>query len=123
VQAARLARLNAQKMRQLAAERAERLERELKDAAESGLRTEISRSLDARTRLQAAAKHKPNARYTRVAALAVLLGVATAGLAMVSMHKADAPAPAARQTPLLDSVPGDQLKLSLSYSVSQPSAR
>ena len=44
VHAARLARVNIQRMRLLAAKRAEKLERELKDAAESGLRSEISRA-------------------------------------------------------------------------------
>jgi len=54
---AQCARQNAQRMRLLAAQRAERLEQELKDAAEIGARAEISRALAARRRLQAVQKN------------------------------------------------------------------
>ena len=47
----------------LAAKRAEKLERDLMAAAESGLRTEISRAIDARSRLDKVMRRKRAARY------------------------------------------------------------
>ena len=126
VQAARQARLNAQRMRQLAAERAEKLERELKQAAESGLKSEISRAVDARTRLRVAAapiSRKSTARISAIAAFGLLLGVAALGMGWTPSQEASAQRQAASPAPVLVAPPGDRLHLALSYSVSQPAAR
>ncbi len=123
VRAARADRLHAQRMRLLAAERAEKLERELKNAAESGLRAEISRTLDARARLQAASKRQSAARYSAIAAFGLLLGVATLGMGWAPLQNAAAPGRPALQAPVLAAAPGDRLQLAFSYSVSLPAAR
>jgi len=111
--AARLARVNMQKMRLLAAQRAEKLERELKDAAETGLKSEISRAVVARTQLQTIAKRKRAARYGAIAAFGAVICAASLGMGWAPEQ----------QVPVLTTVPGDQLKLALSYSVSLPGAR
>ena len=111
--AARLARVNMQKMRLLAAQRAEKLERELKAATESGLRAEISRALVARSQLQTVAKRRRVARYAAMAAFGAVICAASLGMGWAPMQ----------QAPVLATVPGDQLKLALSYSVSLPGAR
>ena len=111
--AARLARVNMQRMRLLAAQRAEKLERELKDAAETGLRAEISRALVARTRLQSVARRKRAAGYAAIAAFGAVVCAASLGMGWAPVQ----------QAPVLAAVPGDQLKLALSYSVSLPGAR
>ena len=110
--AARLARVNMQRMRLLAAQRAEKLERELKDAAETGLRAEISRAVVARARLQTV-KRKRGARYAAIAAFGAVICAASLGMGWAPVQ----------QAPVLAPVPGDQLKLALSYSVSLPRAR
>jgi hypothetical protein len=122
VHAARLARVNLQKMRLLAAKRAEKLERELKAATETGLRAEISRCLVARSSLQTVAKRKRAARYAGIGAFGLLLSAATLGLAWGPAQHAAAPAQVAAQSPVLAAAPGDQLKLAYSYSVSRPAA-
>jgi len=147
---ARLARLNAQKRRMLAAERAARLEARLQEAAEAGLRAEIARRLAARRRLLAVQKivretqasrrteqdfiDKPAARATppavraalaRVGAAALgglLLGVAATMLMPYAAGLAGAPAVAA-QPSVLPAASGDGLTLSLSYSLRAPAAR
>ena len=111
--AARLARVNMQKMRLLAAQRAEKLERELKAAAESGLRAEISRALIARSQLQTVAKRGRVSRYAAMAAFGAVICAASLGMGWAPVQ----------QAPVLATVPGDQLKLALSYSVSPPGAR
>ena len=123
VQAARLARLSAQRMRLLAAERAEKLERELKRAAESGLKAEISRTLEARGRLRKSVKRKSALRYSGIAAFGLLLGVAALGMGWAPSQNAAVPGPLAFQSPVLVAAPGDRLKLAFSYSVSPPAAR
>ena len=123
VRAARVARVNIQRMRLLAAKRAEKLERELKAAAESGLRTEISRGMDARSRLQSVAKRKRAARYSAAGAFALMLCAATVGLAWNPALPAGVPDQSASQVSVLAPQPGDRLKLALSYSVSAPAAR
>jgi len=111
--AARLARVNMQRMRVLAAKRAEKLERELKDAAETGLRAEISRAVVARSHLRTVAKRRRVARYAAIAAFSAVICAASLGMGWAP----------AQQAPVLATVPGDQLKLALSYSVSLPGAR
>ena len=123
VHAARLARVNIQRMRLLAAKRAEKLERELKDAAESGLRSEITRALVARTSLQAVARRKRAARYAGIGAFGVMLCAATLGLAWGPTQSAVAIGHTALKDPILIAEPGDRLKLAFSYSVSVPPAR
>ncbi len=126
VDAARKARLHAQRMRRIAAERAEKLERELKQAAESGLRTEISRTLAARTRLQAtvtSVKRRSIARYSAIAAFGLLLGVAGLGMGWMPLQNAPVASQSDLSAPVLVAAPGDRLQLELSYSVSQPAAR
>jgi sensor c-di-GMP phosphodiesterase-like protein len=122
VQAARQARQNAQRIRLLAAERAERLELQLKDVAESGARTEISRTIAVRARLQAE-KRKRTARFASVAALGLLFGAATSGLALVATQRAEAPTLEMQRASPLGAVPGDKLVLALSYRISDPVAR
>lgn len=121
--AARLARVNIQKMRLLAAKRAEKLERELKAAAQNGLNAEISRGMEARSRLQSVARRKRTARYAGVGAFALMLCAATLGLAWNPAQTAAVSGPAASQASVLAARPGDRLKLALSYSVSAPAAR
>ncbi len=126
VDAARNARLHAQRMRQLAAERAEKLERALKQAAESGLKAEISRTLAARARLQAAVtpvKRKSIARCSAIAAFGLLLGVAGLGMGWVPLQNASVASQSDLSAPVLVAAPGDRLQLALTYSVSQPAAR
>ena len=120
--AARVARLSAQKTRLLAVERAEKLERDLKLAAESGLRAEISRTLAARSRLQTVVKRQRAARYAGVAAFGLVLCAATLGIGWApaqntAVHAAASPAP------VLNAEPGNPLQLALSYSVSLPATR
>ena len=121
--AARLARVNVQRMRLLAAQRVEQLERELKEAAEAGLRAEISRSLEARARLQATVKPKSTTRISGIAALALVLAAGTAGLAWFSTQNDANARQTVRQAPLLGDAPGDRLQLAYSYSVSLPATR
>jgi len=121
--AARLARVNTQRMRLLAAKRAEKLERELKAAAERGLRSEIIRGIGARSRLETVAKRKRAARYAGVGAFAMVLCAATLGLAWNPAQIATAAGQMGSQSPALAAQPGDQLKLALSYSVSLPATR
>ena len=111
--AARLARVNMQRMRLLAAQRAEKLERELKEAAETGLKSEISRAVVARARLQTIARRKRAGRYAAIAAFGAVICAASLGMGWAP----------AQQAPVLATVPGDQLKLAFSYSVSLPAAR
>jgi hypothetical protein len=99
-------------MRLLAAQRAEKLERELKDAAETGLRAEVSRGVVARARLQTV-KRKRVARYAAIAAFGAVICAASLGMGWAPVQ----------QAPVLAPVPGDQLKLAFSYSVSLPRAR
>jgi len=123
VQAARLARQSAQRMRLLAAERAEKLERELKHAADAGLRAEILRTLAARGRPLATVKRRSSApRFSGIAALGLLLGVAALGMGSVSSQNAAVPGPLYLQPPVLIAAPGDRLQLAFSYSVSPPAA-
>src|SRR6185503_4960394 len=96
--ASRLARVNMQRMRLLAAQRAEKLERELKDAAETGLRAEISRALVARTRLQSVARRKRAAGYAAFAAFGAVVCAASLGMGWAPVQ----------QAPVLAAVPGDQ---------------
>jgi len=114
-------------MRLLAAQRVEKLERELKDAAESGLKEEIVRAGETRARLQAVvqavAKRKSAKRVSGIAALALLLATGTAVLAWFGTQNAAATAPAARHAPVLGSAPGEPLTLAYSYSVSLPAKR
>jgi hypothetical protein len=110
-------------MRLLAAERAEKLERDLKRAAESGLRKEISRTLEARGRLQAAVNRRYTPRCSGIAALGLLLGVAALGMGWAPSQNAAVPGALALQSPVLVAAPGDGLKLAFSYSVSPPAAR
>ena len=110
--AARLARVNMQRMRLLAAKRAEKLERELKDAAETGLKSEISRAVVARAQLRTVARRRV-ARYAAIAAFGAVICAATLGMGWAPTQ----------QAPVLTTVPGDQLRLALSYSVSLPGAR
>jgi len=121
--AARAARLSAQRTRLLALERADKLERELKIAAESGLRTEISRSLEARASLQSVAKRKSASRYSAFAAFALLLGVATLGIGWAPSQNAAEHGPLALQAPVLADAPGDRLKLAYSYDITVRAAR
>ena len=121
--AARAARLSAQKTRLLALERAEKLERELREAAETGVKAQIIRSLAARAELRALARRKSAGRIFATAALALVLASATAGLAWFGTQNAIATAPNARQTPVLGVATGDALTLAYSYSVSVPAAR
>jgi len=123
VQSARLARQSAQRMRLLAAERAEKLERDLKKVAESGLKAEISRTLDARGRLQALVKRRSAARYSGIAAFGLLLGVASLGMGWAPSQNAAVPGHSALQSAVLVAAPGDRLKLAYSYSISLPAAR
>ena len=123
VHAARVARVNIQRMRLLAAKRAEKLEGELKAAAESGLRTEISRGIDTRSRLQAVVKRKRAARYAGVGAFVLMLCAATLGLAWNPTQTVAISRQMELHAPVLAAQPGDQLKLALSYSVSLPATR
>ena len=123
VHAARLARVNIQRMRLLAAQRAEKLERELKAVAEIGLKAEISRGLDARARLRAVVKRKRAARYAGVGAFGLMLCAATLGMAWGPAQTTAGPIPVASHAPVLAAAPGDRLNLVLSYSVSPPAAR
>jgi hypothetical protein len=56
IREARQARLHSQRKRQLAAERAVRLELQLREAAEAGMRAEIARKMEAQRRLAAVQK-------------------------------------------------------------------
>ena len=123
VQAARRSRQHVQKMRLLAAQRAEKLEYQLKHAAESGLRAEIARTLDARGRLQVASKRKPAARLIGIAAFGLLLGAASLGLGLADSKNAAVRGKPDLQAPVLVAAPEDRLKLAYSYNVSLPSAR
>src|SRR5437868_1787188 len=86
--AARLARLAAQKTRLLALERAEKLERDLKQVAETGVKAQIFRTLAARSELQTVVKRQRVARYARATALGLMLCGASSGLAWIAMHDA-----------------------------------
>jgi len=122
VRIARVARLSSQKMRLLAAERAEKLERELQAAADSGVRAEISRGLAARAQLRMA-NRKRAVRHAGIAALGLLLGAATSGLALVATRHADAPSTLTWLAPVPAATPGDGLKLAFSYDISPLAAR
>ena len=149
---AQCARQNAQRMRLLAAQRAEQLEQALKNAVEIGARVEISRALAARRRLQVVEKIATESRtlrhaeqdegvravpadritaasagafagrYCVVGVLGLLIGAAIAALAPLAADLAGAADYSAR-APVLRAVPGDRLSLTLSYSVSAPAAR
>jgi hypothetical protein len=134
----------------LAAERAARLEAQLQDAAEAGMRAEIARRLAARRQLLAVQKitretqvmrraerhfmDKPAARATPAAVRAamarlggaalggLLLGAALAMLMPYAAGLAGAPA-AAAQASALPAVPGEGLTLSLSYSMQATAGR
>lgn len=138
VHAARLARVNIQRMRLLAAQRAEKLELQLKQAAQAGLKTEISRGILARDGLRAIANRPANppamppvkvpvnharaARYAGIAAFGVVLCAATLGMGWVPMQTAAVHAAAAPAS-VLNAAPGEPLRLALSYSVSLPAKR
>ena len=121
--AARTARLSAQKTRLLALERAEKLERELKDAADIGVKAQIFRTLAARSELQTVVKHQRVARYARMSVLGLVLCGATSGLAWYALQNSVASAESAREAPLPGITSGDRLSLTYSYSVSLPAAR
>ena len=121
--AARLARLSAQKTRLLALERAEKLERDLKEVAETGVKAQIFRTLAARTQLQTVVKRQSVARFARITALGLMLCGASSGLAWMAMHDAAASGQTAREVPLLGVTSGDRLTLAYTYSVSLPAAR
>ena len=123
VHAARVARVNIQRMRLLAAQRAEKLERELKSAAETGLRSEIIRAMVARTSLQAVPRRKRTARYAGIGAFSLMLCAATLGLVWVPTQGVVASGHTAPKAPILAAQPGDRLKLAFSYSVSAPARR
>jgi len=120
VRTARAARLRAQRMRLLAAKRAEKLERELTSAAESGVKVEISRALEARGRHQASIRRRSVARYLGVAAFGLLVGIVVLGAGRERMHEAAVPPQIESQAPVLQAAPGDRLRLAYSYSVSPP---
>jgi uncharacterized membrane protein YgdD (TMEM256/DUF423 family) len=119
--AARVARLSAQKTRLLALERAEKLERELKAAADTGVQEQIYRTLAARSQLQAVVKRQRVARYARIAALGLTLF--TGGLAWMTLQNSEVSAQTAREAPLPGIATGDRLKLAYSYDVSSPGVR
>jgi len=121
--AARVARLSAQKTRLLALERAEKLERELREVAETGVKAQIYRSLAARAELQKVVKRHRIARFARITTLGLMLCGATSGLAWVAMHDAAASGQSAHEPPLLGTTSGDRLSLAYSYSMSLPAAR
>jgi hypothetical protein len=121
--AARVARLSAQKTRLLALKRAEKLERELKQVAETGVKAQIYRTLAARAQLQETVKRRRVARYARITALGLMLCGATSGLAWIAMHDAVASGQSAHEPPLLGITSGDRLSLAYSYSVSLPATR
>lgn len=123
VHAARLARVNIQRMRVLAAKRAEKLERELKAAAESGLKYEISRAMVARSSLQTVAKRKRTARYAGIGAFGLVLCAATLGLSWIPTQNVIASSRTTPKASVPVAVPGDKLKLAFSYSVSASAAR
>lgn len=134
VHAARLARVNIQRMRLLAAQRAEKLERQLKQVAQAGLKAEISRAILARDGLRAIANppamppvklpvnRARAARYAGIAAFGAVLCTAILGIGWVPMQTAAVHAAAAPAS-VLNAAPGEPLRLALSYSVSQPAAR
>ncbi len=107
----------------LALERAEKLERDLKEVAETGVKAQIFRTLAARTQLQAVVKRERVARYARITALGLMLCGASSGLAWMAMHDAAASGQTAREGPLLGVTSGDRLTLAYTYSVSLPAAR
>jgi len=130
VSAARLARSNAQRMRMLAAERAEKLERQLQAAAVAGLKAEISRGIVARNGLRAVADlrvsrqadplasppaHRTRAAGYAAAAFGLFLGAAALGMGWVPSQNA--------AVPVLAGVPGEPLRLALTYTVSAPTGR
>ena len=116
---AQIVRRNAQRVRALAAERAERLELQLKESAYASVKADIARSIDARSRLRAA-KRAAVLRMFAAGVLGLTLGTATSGIAwMTASGPATGTAVAA---PVLVAAPGDGLRLALSYDVS-PSTR
>ena len=121
--AARTARLSAQKTRLLALERAEKLERELKETADIGVKAQIYRTLAARSELQTVVKRQRVARYARITALGLMLCGATSGMAWLALQNSLASTESAREAPLPGIASGDRLSLSYSYSVSVPAAR
>ena len=146
----RRARQNAQRKRLLAAERAARLESQLRDAAETGMRAEIARSLAARRRLLAVQKvaaktqataraelgstdspaacsaqpiaRKAFARYSGAAAMGLLVGAVVTALTPYAADLSRFQERAAQFT-VLPGAPGDGLKLVFSSSISVPAAR
>jgi hypothetical protein len=150
LQDARRARQNAQKMRLLAAARAARLESQLKDAAEAGMRAEMLRRLTARRRLLAVRKvaaetlaecrselnannvpaagratrgaGKPIVRYSGAAAIGLLVGAAVSALAPFAAVLPGSEKAAAQPSVLL-AAPGDGLKLAYSYTFRPPAGR
>jgi len=132
---ARRARLIAERGRFLAVELATRLEGELKEAAEVGMRAELARKLELKRRLLAVRKvttdtqaslwtaptttRKPWARYGLAAALGLLLGTSVVAIAPFTAG-ASGPRDAVETAPLMRTDPGDGLKLSFSYSIQAP---
>jgi hypothetical protein len=121
--AARAARLSAQKTRLLALERAEKLERELKAVAESGVQAQIFRTLAARSQLQTVVKRQRVARFARASALALMLCTATAGLAWMTLQNSEASAQTSGEAPLPGIATGDRLTLAYSYDVRSTDGR
>jgi hypothetical protein len=123
IRAARIARVTVQRMRLLAAQRAEKLERDLAQAAETDVKAQIIRTQAARAQLQTVVRRKSVKRASGIAALALVLATGTAGLAWFGTQNAAATGQSARHAPVLGSMPGEPLKLAYSYSVSLPPAR
>lgn len=108
-------------MRLLAAQRAERLEQELSDAAKVGTRAEVARTLTARHRLLAL-KKAAAVRTSGAAAMGLVIGAALAALTLIAADFSGS-AERSAQASVLRGAPGDRLNLTLSYSVSAPAAR
>ena len=121
--AARAARLSAQKTRLLALERAEKLERELKKVAETGVQAQIFRTLAARSQLQVVVRRQRVARYARITALGLMLCTASSGLVWMSLQNSEASAQTTREAPLPGIATGDRLTLAYSYEVTSPGTR
>jgi hypothetical protein len=147
---ARLARLSAQKRRQLAAERAARIEAQLQEAADAGMRAEIARRLAAQRRLLAVQRvtiatqaqrraHRNSSigpghdagkpagrntvvRYAGAAAVGLFAGTALAVLMLQAPGRADVEKFAAHSAFVQGSA-DDGLKLSLSYTMRETAQR
>ena len=135
---ARRVRLLAERGRRLAVELATRLEGELREAAEAGMRAELARRLELKRRLLAVRKvtaetqralhsglrpaREPWARYGVATVLGLLLGIAAVALAPFAADASGARA-AGEPAPVLRAGPGDGLRLALSYSLRLPAPR